>query len=149
MQFEKHPVLQEFDRLTNLIFEFYHEIALRQGLSDSAYAILQSILVLGSGCTQTDIYKYTLLNKQTVHSSVKKLNQKGLIEFRSGNGRELKIYLTDNGARLVKEKIVPVEQAENEVFEEMTKEEQREILRLLEKYLDSFREKAERIWDRQ
>ena len=52
MPFKKHPVLQEFDRLSNSIFEFYHEIAMRQGLSDSAYAILQSILVLGNGCTQ-------------------------------------------------------------------------------------------------
>ena len=57
MKFEKHPVLQEFDRLNNAIDELYHDICLMQGLSDSAYAILQAILVLGNGCTQTEIYK--------------------------------------------------------------------------------------------
>ena len=145
MPFKKHPVLQEFDRLSNSIFEFYHEIAMRQGLSDSAYAILQSILVLGNGCTQTEIYKYTLLNKQTVNSSVKKLRQEGMVEFQPGKGREIKLYLTSQGKSRVDEKILPIEQAENEVFEEMTNEEQREILRLLGKYLDSFRKKVERI----
>jgi len=145
MKFEKHPVLQEFDRLNNSIDEFYHEIALMQGLSDSAYAILQAVLVLGNGCTQTEIYRYTLLNKQTVNSSVKKLNRDGLIEFRAGNGRELKIYLTSAGEALVNEKILPIEKAENEVFEEMTAEEQREILRLVEKYLVSFRSKIQKL----
>lgn len=39
---------------------------MKQGLSASAYAILQARLVLGDGCTQTEICKHTLLNKQTV-----------------------------------------------------------------------------------
>ncbi|MCD2491269.1 MarR family transcriptional regulator [Lacrimispora sp. NSJ-141] len=145
MRFEKHPVLQEFDRLNNAIDEFYHEIAAMQGLSDSAYAILQAILVLGNGCTQTEIYKYTFSNKQTVNSSVKKLNQDGLIEFQAGVGRELKIYLTAKGDTLVREKILPIEQAENEVFEEMTDNEHQEILRLMEKYLILFRNKIETL----
>lgn len=144
MKFEKHPILQEFDRLNNAIDELYHEIATMQGLSDSAYSILQAILVLGNGCTQTAIYKYTLLNKQTVNSSAKRLNQDGLIDFQPGIGRELKIYLTTKGEAFVKEKILPIEQAENEVFEEMTDKEHQEILRLMEKYLTSFRNKIMR-----
>ena len=67
MKFEQNRVLQEFDRINNTISEFYHEINVRQGLSDSAYEILQAILILGDGCTQTEIIKYSLLNKQTVH----------------------------------------------------------------------------------
>lgn len=145
MRFEKHPVLQEFDRLNNAIDELYHEIAAMQGLSDSAYAILQAILVLGNGCTQTEICKYTLLNKQTVNSSAKKLSQDGLIDFQPGVGRELKIYLTPKGEALVREKILPIEQAENRVFEEMTDNEHQEILRLMEKYLKSFRSKIAKL----
>lgn len=143
MNFQKHPVLQEFDRLNNQINEFYHEIALRQGLSDSAYAILQALLVLGDGCTQTDIFRYTLLNKQTVNSSVKRLAQDGLIEFTPGSGRELKIMLTEKGNEMVSQKILPVEQAENEVFEEMAPEEHVQLLHLVGKYLDSFKRKVE------
>lgn len=145
MKFEKHPVLQEFDRFNNTIRELYHEIAVMQGLSDSAYAILQAILVLGNGCTQTEIYKYTLLNKQTVNSSAKKLSRDGLIDFKPGGGRELKIYLTPKGEALVREKILPIEQAENKIFEEMTDNEHQEILRLMEKYLKSFRSKIVKL----
>lgn len=147
MKFEKHPVLQEFDRLNNEIDEFYHEIAMKQGLSDSAYAILQAILVLGNGCTQTEIYKYTLLNKQTVNSSVKKMNQDGLIEFQAGVGRELKIHLTAKGDTLVREKILPIEEAENEVFEAMTMEEHQQLIHLVEKYLTGFKSKMATMCD--
>lgn len=145
MNFEKHPVLQEFDRLNNMIDEFYHEVAMKQGLSDSAYAILQAILVLGNGCTQTAIYKYTHLNKQTVNSSVKKLYQDGLLEFKAGSGRERKIYLTGKGEGIVRNKIIPIEKAENEVFEEMTSEEHEQILYLVGKYYNLFKSKIERL----
>ena len=145
MKYKKHPVLQEFDRLNNMIVEFYHEIAMKQGLSDSAYAILQALLVLGNGCTQTDIYKYTLLNKQTVNFSVKKLQYDGFLDFQPGSGRELRIYLTNKGEAIVREKILPIEQAENEVFEEMTAEEHKQILRLISGYLESFKCKIEKL----
>ncbi|MFR9216889.1 MAG: MarR family winged helix-turn-helix transcriptional regulator [Ruthenibacterium sp.] len=145
MEFKQNQVLQEFDRISNLINEFYHEIALKQGLSDSAYEILQAILVLGEGCTQTEIYKYCYLNKQTVNSSVKKLRENGLIDFTKGTGREICIHFTKAGEELVNEKILPVEQAESDVFEEMTKEEQKEIVRLLNKYLDNFKTKIIKI----
>ncbi|MCR0338596.1 MarR family transcriptional regulator, partial [[Clostridium] innocuum] len=95
--------------------------------------------------TQTDICKYTCLNKQTVNSYVKKLKQNGLIEFHQGNGREMKIYLTSKGQNFINENILPIEQAENEVFDEMTIQEQREILRLIENYLSSFRHKIEKL----
>lgn len=147
MTFKQNEVLQEFDRLNNLINEFYHEIAMKQGLSDSAYSILQAMLVLGNGCTQTEIYKYTCLNKQTVNSSVKKLKKDGIIEFKSGSGREVKIYLTPDGEKLINEKILPIEQAESAVFDEMTLEEQKEILRLVGKYLESFRGKVRSIME--
>lgn len=145
MKFEKHPVLNEFDRLNNMIDEFYHEIAMKQGLSDSAYAILQALLVLGDGVTQTEICRYTLLNKQTINSSVKKMHQDGLLDFQPGNGRELKIHLTEKGVAVVNEKILPIELAENEVFEEMSAEEHQQILRLVAKYLESFKCKVKKL----
>jgi len=145
MQLKQNETLAEFDRLERQIDELYYELAAAQGLSESAYAIFQALLVLGDGCTQTDIYKYSWLNKQTVNSSVKRLKEKGFIAFRAGNGREQRIFLTEDGENLVAEKILPYERAENEVFDEMTKEEQREILRLTNKYLTSFRDKVKEI----
>jgi len=145
MKLIQNETLVEFDRLSRQIDELYYEIAVKQGLSESAYSILQAILILGDGCTKTEIYKYSWLNKQTVNSSVKRLKQNGLIAFKSGSGREQRIYLTSEGQRVVNEKILPIEQAESSVFDEMTKEEQSEILRLTNKYLTTFRKKVKLI----
>lgn len=145
MDFQTHPVLREFDRLNGQIDELYHAIALRQGLSDSAYAVLQAMLVLGEGCTQTEVCRYALLNKQTVHSAVRKLLAEGILTLRPGAGRERKLYLTGAGEQLVREKIVPVEEAENQVFAEMTAEEQQAILRLMSRYLQAFQEKLRQL----
>lgn len=145
MKFIQNEFLREFEMLNSQINEFYHEIAARQGLSDSAYDILQAMLVLGDGCTQTEICRYSYLNKQTVNSSVKNLMKNGIVELKEGTGREMKLYLTAAGQKLVREKILPIEQAENEVFAEMTQGEQQEILRLTGKYLSLFREKIKNV----
>jgi len=149
MTFQKNATLTEFERLNSQINEFYYEIAVSQGLSESAYSILQAILTLGNGCTQTDIYRYSGMNKQTVNSSAKRLRQEGWITFQSGIGREQKIFLTEAGEKIVAEKILPIEQAESSVFAEMTENEQAEILRLVNKYLTSFREKVRKLTEEQ
>lgn len=147
MKLEQNKTLVEFDRLNRQIDELYYEIAAKQGLSESAYAILQAILVLGDGCTQTEIYRYSELNKQTVNSSVRRLREDGLIAVQPGSGREQKLSLTKAGETLVTGKILPIEQAESAVFDAMTAEEQAEILRLTDKYLAMFRAKVREILD--
>ena len=57
----------------------------------------------------------------------------------------MKIYLTSKGQDFINENILPIERAENEVFDEMTIQEQREILRLIENYLSSFRHKIDKL----
>lgn len=107
MTFQKNATLTEFERLNSQINEFYYEIAISQGLSESAYSILQAILVLGDGCTQTDIYRYSGLNKQTVNSSAKRLREEGWITFQPGIGREQKIFLTEAGKKLLQKRFYP------------------------------------------
>ena len=145
LEFRQNKTLQEFDRLNRQIDELYHEIAAKRGLSDSAYGILQAMLVLGEGCTQTAVCRYACLNKQTVNSSVRRMVQDGLIELRRGEGREMHMHLTVQGERMMRERVLPVERAENEVFDEMAVEDQRAILRLVSHYLDSFRRKVDEL----
>ncbi len=102
--------------------------------------------MLGDGCTQAEIYQCNYLNKQTVNSSVKRLRDDGLIRCESGSGREIKFFLTPKGVELVNKKILPFEQAENEIFESMSPQEQSEFLRLINLYLETFRQKADAIF---
>ena len=145
MEYHEGKKLGRFNALMNEFEAFYHEIAAKCGLSDSGYEIMRAMMLLGEGCTQTNIYKNSYLNKQTVNSSVKQLVKKGLIFLEQGKGREYKLYLTDIGREYIELRILPVESAENEIFEELTEDEYDELIRLTEKYLDSFRRKIRKI----
>ena len=147
MEFRQNETLREFDRLNRQIDGLYHEIAVARWLSDSAYGILQAMLVLGEGCTQAAVCRYACLNKQTVNSSVRRMVQDGLIELRQGGGREMRMHLTARGERVMREQVLPVERAESEVFDEMPVEDQQAILRLVNRYLDSFRRKINELED--
>ena len=142
MEFKQNETLRQFEQMNRMIDDFYHEIAVSLCISDSAYDILRALLLLGDGCTQTDIYRYSCLNKQTVNSSVKRLEQDGYITFEQGQGRERKIFLTAVGEKLIKEKILPIETAENEIFDEMSDMEQRMFLEITKKYMTSFQKKV-------
>lgn len=55
------------------------------------------------------------------------------------------ICLTSKGEELLREKIVPVIEAENSAFDAMTQKESSELIRLTRKYAALLREKAEQI----
>lgn len=146
MEIEQNQALREFDQLNHQIETFYHTVAARLGFSDSAFIILRSLLELGDGCTQKDICDASFLNKQTVNSSVQKLIRDGVLRAQPGIGREMKLYLTENGEILMREKICPVINAESAVFDEMSIGERKELLRLTEKFLIQFKEKMNFIF---
>lgn len=125
-------IFQEFD-------EVYHLVALKCGLSDSAFFILYSICELGDGCLQRDICNITFTSKQTIHSSIRNLEQAGYLKLEAGRGRDKHIFLTEAGEAIIEQKILPVLVAENQVFSEMTTEEGDELLRLSKKYLSILR----------
>lgn len=139
MQYRQDPMVRELYGVFRQIDEFYHEVAAAQGLSDSAYTVLQTVLVQGEGCTQTEICRRTFLNKQTVNSSVRKLREDGILRLEKGRGREAGLYLTERGARVVRERVLPLEEAERRAFAGMSAGDRADILRLTRLYLDAIR----------
>lgn len=93
---------------------------------------------LGNGCLQKDIVNQYYLNKQTINYAVKNLEKNGYIYLEKGHGRNMHIYLTPMGEKFAREKIVPVIEAEDKVFERMTEEEGRLFLELNKKYNEIF-----------
>lgn len=141
MKLRLEQTLQDYNYLWREIEMLWHEMALKVGMSDSAFMILYSVLELGEGCLQKDICDMNSVSKQTVHSSIKKLEQDGLIELRNERSKEKKVYLTLRGKEFVKEKVLPFANKENEVFAEMSEDESQELIRLTQKYLTRFQEK--------
>lgn len=137
--------LKEFNRIYKKTNEIYHDIALRLGLSDSAFDILYSISELGDGCLQKDICNATCIPKQTIHSSIRQMEKSGYLTLSSGKGRNMHITLTDLGKRLLERTIYPVMQMEGEAFHCMTDEECQQMLALFGKYIQALGDAAKNL----
>lgn len=139
MQLHQETEIQKFNRLYKEQDDLYHDIALYAGMSDSACSILYAICVLGDGCLQRDICREAFTSKQTINSSVRNLERKGILYLEKGTGRDKKIFLTEKGRQLVEEKIRPVIELENDSLLGMEPDEREMFIRLYEKYVGNFR----------
>lgn len=137
--------LKEFNRIYKKTNEIYHDIALRLGLSDSAFDILYSISELGDGCLQKDICNATCIPKQTIHSSIRQMEKSGYLTLSSGKGCSMHITLTDLGKSLLERTIYPVMQMEGEAFHCMTDEECQQMLALFGKYIQALGDAAKNL----
>lgn len=137
--------LKEFNRIYKKTNEIYHDIALRLGLSDSAFDILYSISELGDGCLQKDICNATCIPKQTIHSSIRQMEKSGYLTLSSVKGRSMHITLTDLGKNLLERTIYPVMQMEGEAFHCMTDEECQQMLALFGKYIQALGDAAKNL----
>ena len=126
--------VNEFNRLYKEMDDLYHDIALKLGLSDSALTIFYAICELGDGCLQKDICGQSFCSKQTINSSIRKLEREGTVYLRRGKGREF-----------VENRIRPAMGMEVQAFLELTPGERSELLRLTGKYLEHFRERERRM----
>lgn len=124
----------KFNHLYKELDDLYHEAALNTSLSDSAFDILYGIFMLGDGCLQRDICRISCISKQTINSSIRKLEKEGWIKLVPGKGRSMQIFLTDEGQHVMQEKIYPVIKAENKALDALTSEECEQMLKLYQKY---------------
>ena len=136
-------------RRINFLFSemesLYHLADLRLGISDSASLVLYALYDAGGQCPLADIYKNSGISKQTINSSIRRLEQDGYLYLQPGRGRDMHICLTPEGRRLVEEKAAPVAAMEERAFSGMPQEDQQALLRLTHAYLARLRAEAGRI----
>lgn len=136
---------REYNNLYRLGNELYHNVAVRMGLSDSAFDILYALDGLGDGCLQKDVCTASGLSKQTVNTSVHKLERAGIVELRVERGRGTHLHLTRSDRELVAACIRPVVEAEEAAFAAMSPEECEALLRLSRAYLELLRAQVEAL----
>lgn len=81
-----NELLRNFNRIDKEFNDIYHEVALKMGISDSAFSIFYILHDLGDGCLQKDICYEAFANKQTVNSSIRKLEREGYLYFKTWTG---------------------------------------------------------------
>lgn len=134
-----------FNYLSSEIDNTYHEIARRLNLSDSAMMILYTICNFGESCLLGDICRLSGVSKQTINSSIRKLESEGVIFLESRQGRRKLVRLTEQGKTLVENTVARLIDKENEALGAWTEEEQAVYLKLTERFLLQMKEKAKEL----
>ena len=137
--------LKEYNHIYKEANDIYHEIARKLQLSDSAIDIFYTIFEMGDNCLQRDICKASCMPKQTVNSSIRKLQTDGYLTLSPGKGRSMHIHLTPSGQKLIQEKLVPLIRIENDAFEDMTVEECEQLIHLNAKYNQTLRSRLSNL----
>ncbi len=125
--------------LAGEINALYHEAAVKMGISDSVQNILYVICENKGRCLQSEISKLTGISRQTINSAVRKLEKDDIVYLEQGKGRNTIVCLTEKGKVFAEEKLYPLFEIENMIWNEWTDKEQEEYLRLTQKYRDALK----------
>lgn len=141
-------IMNEFKEYIYLAAEMdavYHEAARKAGISDSVMRILYTLAAFGDECTQSNVCYLTGISRQTINSAIRKLEREGIVYLGTDSRKNKPIRLTEKGKALAEEKVVPVLEAEKEMFSSWDEKERQELMRLTKKYLDQLKEQMRRI----
>lgn len=135
----------QYTYLAGEINALYHEAAVKMGISDSVQNILYVICEKEGRCLQSEVSKLTGISRQTINSAIRKLEKDGIVYLEQGKGRNTIICLTDKGETFAAEKIFPLYEIENKIWNEWTSEEQQQYLALTQKYRDGLKKYMEEL----
>ena len=136
---------KRFIYLTSEIEAVYHEAALKFGLSDSALRILYTICLDGDSCLLSEVVRFSAISKQTINSSLRKLEEDGLIYLEAAEGNKKKVCLTEQGKALTAGSIIKIQVLENEIFSSWTEQERTTYIELTQKYLNAITAKIKEL----
>lgn len=136
---------RRYNRIISEIDEVYHEIAVKQGFSDSVMAILYVLSENEGKCRLTDLIKQTAVNKQTINSALRKLEKEDIVYLEAAGGKSKRVCLTEQGFITVHETVEKVMEVERKIYASWSKEEWELYVQLTERYLCQLREEMKEI----
>lgn len=139
---DKIPNVKRYSYLANEMEALYHEASLKCGISDSAMKILYAVCMYGEECPVSEIVRTSGISKQTINSSLRKLESDGILYLKSAGGKKKTAILTDKGKELSERSAMKVLNTEIEILNSWTPEEKAAYITLTEKFLNDFREKV-------
>ena len=134
--------MRRYNYLIEEIEGVYHEMALRLGISDGEMMVLYAIWEEGDRRALSEIVRVTGASKQTIHSSVRKLEARGAAILNATDGKRKEVCLTEEGRALAERTAGRVMRAENEVFESWSEEDVEKYLALTERFKMDLRKKG-------
>lgn len=140
--------LRAYNYLNSEIGTIFHEAALRCSISDSVQSVFYTLLTMGPDCTQSDISRLSGVPKQTIHSAISKLERDGLIRLEGQDAKSKLVRLTQAGQVMAEQTVMPLIQAECDIFKTWSEEDRTALFQLTARYRDDlkknlFKEKTE------
>ena len=133
---ELNEIMKETDDL-------YRNLAKKFKMSDCMIWILYILREDDRSVTQSDICNMMYMPKQTVNSSLKKMEAEGYIELLNINDKRSKqVCLTEKGVDLANNTVDIIISKENNALSKMDKEEQALFINLFKKYKDLLKEQS-------
>lgn len=125
--------------------EIYRQYAAKKGISETTLWLLYFLCEQGGSCTQRALCRSLLDPPQTVNSCLKKLEQQGLVSLQlvAGSRKNKEVFLTESGEQLAEEVVLPLMQAEQQSFFDLSEREQTQMLTLMQKHMDLLRMELE------
>lgn len=136
---------RRYNRLISEIDEVYHEVAVRQGFSDSAMAILYALSDNDGQCRLPELIKLSGINKQTINSALRNLEKNEIVYLEPAGGKSKRVCLTEKGFSTVHETVERVLDVEKKIYSSWSQEEWKLYLQLTERYLSQLREEMKEI----
>lgn len=136
---------RRYNRLISEIDEVYHEVAIRQGFSDSVMTILYTLSDHDGQCRLPELIKLSGVNKQTVNSALRKLEKDEIIYLEPAGGKSKRVCLTEKGFSTVHKTVDRVLEVEKKIYSSWSQEEWELYVRLTERYLYQLREEMKEI----
>lgn len=138
---------KKVNQVCEMIDDIYYQYAASFGITDTELYILYALNEHNGEYLQSDICKEWSCSLQTIHTTIKNMEKKGVIELicRNGNKKNKYIHLTDFGKQLIDRITLPLVKAEQEAFEALTSEEQDLLIPILQKYADALSASVEKV----
>ncbi len=129
--------LSEFNGIVKENDEIYRNAAKAVGLPDCALWILYYLRGCGTEMNQSNICASIYMPKQTVNSSLKKLEKDGYVELLVGNDRRSRLVrMTQKGQELAARTVDRVIAGELTALKGLTEQEQEDFITLFHKYTE-------------
>ncbi len=141
-QDEVKALLLEYNRIVRECDELYRTAAKRLGLPDGAFWILYALREGERALTQSVLCSMLYLPKQTINSSLKKLEADGYLQLQEMKDRRSKrVCLTEKGRLLAEDTVDKVLRAECAALSELPPDERRQLVGLFGRFQERLRER--------
>lgn len=146
-----NKIISEKQEAINQVCEFiddiYYQYASSFGITDTELSILYALSEHDGEYLQSDICREWSYSLQTIHTTIKNMEKRGLIELirKENNKKNKYIHLTAAGKKLVDSITIPLIDAEEEALGMLSAEEQDILLPILQKYANALKEAVGKV----